>query len=69
MSSGFYHTVTRRTPLGWVAIRMCEQEEICRVTAKTQKEALAKLVIECLNPRLQSNFTKNALIRNSEKNC
>jgi len=67
MSGGFYHTVTRRTPLGWVAIRMCDDIEVARTTGKTHDEAKARLVLECLPERLQTKLVETVIKRNSPR--
>jgi len=48
MSIGYYRTVTRRTPFGWLAIRMCIQEEVCRAEGATKEEARYKLACKMI---------------------
>jgi hypothetical protein len=41
--AGSYRTVLRRTGHGWLAIRMCEDEELFRAQGKTWKMARMNL--------------------------
>ena len=67
MSAGYYHTVMRKTDMGWLALRMCGETEVARTTGKTHDEAKARLVIKCLPERLQAPLVEVVIRRNSSK--